>query len=78
MLFLIEYDRSLGQIVTLKTFRNSERQIAEDARLETELMLDGRGIKREVVILDAATEDALRSTHRRYFENLAELANMPQ
>jgi hypothetical protein len=73
MLFLIEYDRNRGEIVTLKTFDDSERDIAEDARLEMELILDGLGIKHEVALLDAATEDALRRTHRRYFENLTEL-----
>ncbi len=73
MLFLIEYDRSLGEIVTLRTFDDSERRVAEDARLETEIKLDRLGIKHEVALLDAATEDALRRTHRRYFENLGEL-----
>src|SRR5207248_364476 len=37
MLFLIEYDRSRGQIVTFKTFDDSERQDAEDSRLEIEI-----------------------------------------
>ncbi len=77
MLFLIEYDRNRGRIVSFKTFGDSERQNAEDARLETELELDRFGIKHEVALLDAATEDALRRTHRRYFENLAQLAELP-
>ena len=73
MLFLIEYDRNRGQIVTFKTFDDSERQNAEDSRLEMELELNRLGIEREVVILQADTEEALRRTHRRYFEDLAEL-----
>jgi hypothetical protein len=73
MLFLIEYDRSRGQIVTFKTFDDSERQNAEDSRLEMELDLNRHGIEREVVILEADSEEALRRTHRRYFEDLAEL-----
>jgi len=77
MLFLIGYDRSHGQIVTLKTFADSERQKAEDSRLEMELELNRRGIEREVVLLEAETEEALRRTHRRYFEALAELVNAP-
>jgi len=32
------------------------------------------GIRHEVVLLEAATEDALRQTHRRYFETLSELS----
>lgn len=77
MLFLIEYDRDCGQIVTLKTFDDTERQDAEDSRLEMELGLNRLGIEREVVILEASTEEALRRTHRRYFEDLAELVKSP-
>jgi hypothetical protein len=77
MLFLIEYDRNRGQIVTFKTFADAERQEAEDTRLEMELGLNRLGVGREVVLLDAATEDDLRRTHRRYFEDLAELVNSP-
>ena len=75
MLFLIEYDRNRGEIVTFKTFDDSERQKAEEARLEKELELNRLGTEREVVLLEAATEDALRRTHRRYFENFGELVN---
>ena len=77
MMYLIEYDRHRGQIVTFKTFDDSERQKAEDSRLEMELDLNRLGIEREVVILEAYTEEALRRTHRRYFENLSELVNSP-
>jgi hypothetical protein len=33
---------------------------------------------REVVLLEAIDEDALRRTHRRYFEDLSELAQSQQ
>jgi hypothetical protein len=77
MIFLIEYDRSRGRIVTFREFDDTERQEAEDSRLKMELELNHRGTEREVVILEAATEEALRRTHRRYFEDLAELVNSP-
>lgn len=77
MLFLIEYDRNQGQIVTFRTFDDSKRRDAEDARLEMELELNRRGIEHEVVLLEADTEEALRRTHRRYFEDLADLVNAP-
>ncbi len=77
MIFLIEYDRVRGEIVTFKPFDDSERQNAEDARLNLELKLNQLGTQHEVVILEAATEEALRRTHRRYFENLSELVNSP-
>ena len=73
MLFLIDYDRKRGQMVKLERFDDSDRQKAEDARLELELSLNRHRIMREVVLLQAINEQSLRRTHRRYFENLAEL-----
>jgi hypothetical protein len=77
LLFLIEYDRNRGRIVKLKVFEDSERQKAEDYRLDIELAHNRSGIKREVVLLEAATEEGLRRTHRRYFENLEQLVKVP-
>lgn len=77
MIFLIEYDRDRGHLVNIKRFEESERQKAEDSRLELELMLNRLGKEREVVVLEAITEEALRRTHRRYFEDLAELVKAP-
>jgi Ran GTPase-activating protein (RanGAP) involved in mRNA processing and transport len=77
MLFLIEYDRNQGQIITFKKFNAMERQNAEGSRLEMELNHNRLGTEREVVILEADSEEALRRTHRRYFESLTELVNAP-
>jgi hypothetical protein len=77
MIFLIEYDRSQGRIVTFHKFNDSERPNAEAMRLELELELNRIGKGHEVVLLEAASEEALRRTHRRYFEDLAELVNSP-
>jgi hypothetical protein len=74
MIFLIEYDRSRGQIITFKTFSDPEGRVAEDARLEMEIRLNRNEVDHEVVLLEAESEEALRRTHRRYFENLTELA----
>jgi len=75
MLFLIEYKRSQGRIVTFKTFDDSERSEAERSRLEIELELNQRNVDHEVILLDAADEQALRRTHRRYFEDAVQIAN---
>ena len=75
MLFLIEYDRGRGRLVALTTFEETARDAADDARLDLELTLSRRGLQREVVLLEAATEDDLRRTHRRYFEGLNELSH---
>jgi hypothetical protein len=74
MLFLIEYDRALASVAKITSFEDSERELAETARLNLELKLHRQGIDREVVLLEAASKEALRITHRRYFEDLAELA----
>ena len=75
MLFLIEYDREKGKVVEMSRFFESERQGANSARLNLELDLNRRGIEHEVVLLEAEDELALRRTHRRYFEDLLELAS---
>jgi hypothetical protein len=73
MLFLIEYDRGSGQLVKMSAFDDSDRERVDELRLGLELDLNRSGIEREVVILQAATEQAIRRTHRRYFESLAQL-----
>ena len=74
MIFLIEYDRSAGVIVSRKEFSDAERRRAEESRLQLELSLNRRNVVHEVVLLEAETEEALRRAHRRYFENLLELS----
>ena len=77
MIFLIEYNREQGRIVTIKSFNDSDRKRAEESRLELELALNLKDVDNEVVLLEAATEEALRRTHCRYFEDLAELTTAP-
>lgn len=69
MIFLIEYNRPEGRIVTFKVFDDSARAVAENLRLEVELNLHRRRVDHEVVLLEASSERALRRTHRRYFED---------
>jgi hypothetical protein len=73
MILLIEYDRDEGRIVSIKNFSTSDREMAEESRRNLELNLHQKGIVHEVVLLEAATEEALRLTHRRYFEDWPEL-----
>jgi hypothetical protein len=69
MLFLIEYDRLRGEIVSLATHADDRREQVDEARLQMELRLHREAAKREVVVLEAANEDALRRTHARYFKS---------
>ncbi len=73
MIYLIQYDRVQGQVTRMTAFADTERGRAEDARLEVELR-DERRDDSEVVLLEAPSEEALRRTHRRYFENIVQLA----
>jgi hypothetical protein len=73
MIFLIEYDRPQGQIVTFRSFDDSDRARAEGVRLDIELALNRKGMEHEVVLLEAVSEDALRRTHRRYFEKAGQI-----
>jgi len=76
MIFLIEYDREEGRIVTLRSFE--DRPEAEQSRLDLELSLNATNdLDYEVVLLEAANEEAVRRTHRRYFEDLTELTTTP-
>ncbi|MBV9493356.1 MAG: hypothetical protein JOZ54_03870 [Acidobacteria bacterium] len=74
MIFLIDYDRARGELTNIQMFHDADRRFAEDSRLNTELAQLRDGVKREVVLLQAANEQALRRTHRRYFADIAELA----
>ena len=73
MIFLIEYNRPEGEIVTFRVFDDVDRAEADDARLEIELDLHRKKIDHEVVVLEASSEQALRQTHRRYFEDPGEI-----
>ena len=73
MLFLVQYDRQKGELIKLDKFDDTDRTEAEDSRLTLEIYLNRQQIEHEVVLLQAKDENALRRTHRRYFEDLAEL-----
>ena len=73
MIFLIEYDRSKGKIVTIRSFQDSEKSYAEKSRLSVELDLRREKREHEVVLLEAADEIALHRTHRRYFEDISQI-----
>ncbi|HEX6018958.1 MAG TPA: hypothetical protein VFZ28_12745 [Burkholderiaceae bacterium] len=74
MQFLVEYDRRKGQLVRLRRYDVDQAEHAQDDRLEAELAHFASQEHIEVVLLEADAEEALRRTHRRYFEELRELA----
>jgi hypothetical protein len=70
MIYLIQYDRGAGKLIELEEFPASDKQRAEEARLNMELLLLRSNIFHEVVLLEATNQEELRKTHRRYFERL--------
>jgi len=77
MIFLIQYNRRRGETISLREFADSDRAIADKARLQLELDLKKRDIADEVVILQADSEKQLHHTHGRYFKDLAGLSVLP-
>ena len=75
MIFLIEYNRQKERIITFEKFRNSDRIKAQNRRLEIELDLNRSKIRHEVVLLEAADENRLQHTHKRYFKSLKKSLN---
>ena len=65
--------------ILFETFEDSERHQAQEKRLEIELDRNFKGflLQREIVLLEAVSETALRRTHQRYFENLPKDVKSP-
>jgi len=74
VIFLIEYERATG-IMQMQRFKDADSAAARAERLRLELDRAASKLMREIVILEAKSEDQLRRTHRRYFESLSQLAN---
>ena len=74
MIFLIEYNRPERRVVTFMAFDASDQWRAEKIRIDIELDRSRKGINHEIVLLEAASEEALRRTHRRYFEDPSQIA----
>jgi hypothetical protein len=77
MLFLINYDRESGSLIEMTQYADSCLEEAEQARLSLEIRHFDSGVAREIVLLEAASEQDLRRTHRRYFEALEQLTRPP-
>jgi hypothetical protein len=73
MIFVLQYDRSQGQIVEQQEFADSEGALARDARLRADLAALGDP-NLEIVTLQAESREALLKTHARYFKTIRELA----
>jgi len=73
MLFLIQYDRRAGKLVKLERFEDAQWSKAYKAQLDLEIDLGRCGLGHEVVLLQAASEEAIHKTHSRYFQDVKTL-----
>lgn len=65
-IYLVIFDRRVG-LLSLTPFTDFERPAAVQARRAAEVEFQGK----EVVLLEADSEEALHKTHARYFGKLA-------
>jgi hypothetical protein len=73
MIYLLHYDRPNGKLVSIQEFPSTHRKHAMNARLELELDLHHKGLPHEATLLEAASVEALRRTHGRYFYTSQEI-----
>lgn len=78
MLFLINYDRAKGQLLSIQEFPDNERATASAARLNLEIELLTRANGHEVVLLESVSLESLKSTHKRYFDSLEKMKSIPK
>jgi len=72
MLFLIQYDKHHGNVISIHEFEEAQRREAEKARAALELALCGEGSVYEVALLDAKALDDVRKTYPHYFKDAPE------
>lgn len=73
MIFLVQYERAKGLLVSITSFADSDRDVAATAKLDLEISLLTVEGAYEVVLLEAESQDALRKTHGRYFNTLEQM-----
>ncbi|MBI2432837.1 MAG: hypothetical protein HYV26_08205 [Candidatus Hydrogenedentes bacterium] len=75
MLFLLEYDKPTGSLLTFQRYGDSDTdwKQANDDLFQLELDLFRKGIDHEVVLLEAENEAALLVTHQRYFQDAQQI-----
>lgn len=74
MWFLIKFDRISGERTQLEQFEDDEYSKAYARRVTLDIEALEKGDTVEVVLLQAASIEALQTTHRRYFASSEQLA----
>lgn len=72
-IFLLIYDRDAGRLERVDEYEQSQRARALDARLEAERAASREGRRKEIVLFEAESLDALKEMHGSYFYTVEEL-----
>ncbi len=67
MIFVIKHHRKSGISEWIGEYSNSEMEVAQQLRFETELASRNDEPRPEIVVLSAHIKDDLRRTHAKYF-----------
>jgi hypothetical protein len=67
------YDRRTARVASLEEVQIDDMPNALERRLELELDAARRGDASEIVILEAQSEEVLRRSHARYFDDVRAL-----
>jgi hypothetical protein len=78
MIIVVSYDRKKGRVLRLERFSNDQRERAQTLRLELERGPGKENHEIEVVLLEAASEEALQRTHAKYFKTFHDIVNEPR
>ena len=73
-IFLLIYDRDARQLERVDEFDQSERPSALAALLNADLAAFHEGRRKEIVLFEADSLDALKQSHGSYFYTVEELA----
>jgi hypothetical protein len=76
MIFLLQYNSKTGMLESISEYSEADAIAAQEASLAAELRAIQLGTGVEVVLLEAASLDALRQTHSRYFQTLSDLSKL--
>lgn len=67
---LFVYDRAQSKTIAEEPFDDGRLALQRRFELERQRALDARGDPLEIVVLSAESREAMKRTHRRYFNEL--------
>jgi hypothetical protein len=71
--FLLIYDREIQRIIELREFSEDNREEADATRLAAQRLALANNLDQDIVLFQAASEEALRRSHGSYFFSEREL-----